>query len=122
VEPPRWRRALRRRFPRLFGLDLDRHAVGWVDEIYHREYPTRERFEADLATMVDRGTRLLFVYSQQTTYAYKGQFWDWLRRKHWGGQVAVEYYSRADHTFRYRVDRDVMMSRVSSWLFELASA
>ncbi|HEY6459097.1 MAG TPA: hypothetical protein VIY73_03070 [Polyangiaceae bacterium] len=122
VEPPRWRRALRRRFPRLFGLDLDRQAVGWVDEIYNREYPTREKFEEDLATLVDRGARLLFVYSQQTTYAYKGQFWDWLRRKEWGGQVAVEYYSRADHTFRYRADRTIMMDRLSGWLLALSGA
>jgi hypothetical protein len=122
VQLPRWKRALRRRFPQLFGLDLDRQAVGWVDEIFNREYPSRDRFEADLAVMVDRGARLLFVYSQQTTYAYEAQFWDWLRRKDWRGRIAVEYYSKADHTFRYAVDRDVMLDRVSSWLLALSSA
>jgi hypothetical protein len=122
ADPFRWRRAMRRRFPEAFGLhrDLRGEAVGWIDEIFHREYPTREKFETDLATMVDRGVRLLFVYTQQITYLYKRQFWDWLRRKDWGGQVAVEYYPRADHVFRFQVDRETMMAHVTRWVLALA--
>ena len=120
IHPARWRRALRRKFPRAFGLELDRHAVGWVDEIFNREYPSLRQFEADVATMVDRGARLLFVYSHQTTYAYRRQFWDWLERKDWSGRIAVEYYPKADHTFRYRTERDVMMNRVTSFILALS--
>jgi hypothetical protein len=116
VALPRWRRALRRRFPQAFGLELDKHAVGWVDEIFYREYPTREQFERDLGTMVDRGMHVLFVFSGEATYRYKDQFWDALDRKDWRGRVSVEYYTKADHTFTFRPEREVMLSRVVNWI------
>jgi hypothetical protein len=47
VDLPRWKRLLRRRFPQAFGLELDKHAVGWADEIFNREYPSRDQFERD---------------------------------------------------------------------------
>jgi dienelactone hydrolase len=119
VDLARWRRALRRRFPQLFGLELNRQAAGWVDEIFNREYPDRHRFEADISTMIDRGARLLFIYSRQTDYFYPRQFWDWMKRKDWRGRIAVEYYPKADHAFRFRTERDVMMNRVTSWIFAL---
>jgi hypothetical protein len=113
---PRWKRALRRHFPQAFGLELDKHAVGWVDEIFNREYPTREQFERDLGTLVDRGVHLLFVFSGEATYRYKDQFWDALGRKDWRGRISVEYYTKADHTFTFRPEREVMLDRVVSWV------
>jgi dienelactone hydrolase len=119
VDLARWRRAVRRRFPQAFGLELERQAAGWVDEIFNREYPTRRDFESDIATMIDRGARLLFIYSRQTEYFYPRQFWDWMKRKDWRGQIAVEYYPKADHAFRFRIEREVMMNRVTSWILAL---
>jgi hypothetical protein len=116
VAPKHWRRWLRRRFPSLFGLERDRRAVGAVDEIYTREYPSRLQFERDIARIVDRGARLLFVFSGETSYLYRGQFWDWLERKDWGGGVAVEYYPKADHTFMFQAEREAMLSRVTEWI------
>jgi hypothetical protein len=116
VDLPRWKRLLRRRFPEAFGLELDKHAVGWADEIFNREYPSQSQFERELATMVGRGTSLLYVFSGELMYRYKEQFWDALKRKDWGGRISVEYYPKADHTCTFRPERDVMLSRVENWI------
>jgi hypothetical protein len=119
VSPSRWRRGLRRKFPDKFGLELDRQAVGAVDEIFKREYPERDQFEADLERMVDRGMHLLFVFSGETNYSYQGQFWDWLKRKEWHGRITVEYHSKANHTYSFRAEREVMLERVGNWILSL---
>jgi len=116
VSARHWKRLLRRRFPAAFGLELDRSAAGAFEEIYTREYPARARFETDLATMVDRGARLLFVFSGETSYSYERQFWHWLRRKDWGGRIAVEFYRNANHTYSYRADREILLHRMTRWV------
>jgi hypothetical protein len=119
VSPVRWRRVLRRRFPRAFGLELDSRAAGATDEIFQREYPPREQFEADMTTMVARGVHLLFIYSGETGYGYRRQFWDWLERKDWSGRITVEFYPKANHTYTFRAEREVMLARVTQWLRSL---
>ena len=81
-----------------------------------REYPPRPQFERDIARIVDRGARLLFVFSGESGYLYGGQFWDWLERKDWGGRVEVEHYPKADHTFMFQAAREMMLARVAGWI------
>jgi hypothetical protein len=116
VSIPHWRRGLRIRFPRAFGLTGDRV----VDQIFNREYPGREQFEADIARIAERNADLLYVYSGETMYAYPNQFWDWLRRKDWNGRIAVEHYPKADHTYTFQAERNVMLNRVEGWMVEVA--
>jgi hypothetical protein len=118
VSPHRWRRFLRRRFPEKFGLEVD--ARGRPDEIFKREFPERSRFENDLATMVDRGMHLLFIFSGETNYAYRDQFWDWLERKDWNGRITVEYRPRANHTFTFLEERSALLELVVRWILSLA--
>jgi hypothetical protein len=91
-----------------------------TDEIFKREYPSREEFERDLAVMVDRGMYLLYIFSGESNYVYPGQFWDWLRRKDWGGRIRVEYRPRANHTFTFREERDAMLALVVGWIRSLS--
>jgi hypothetical protein len=118
-QPTRYRRALMRRYPRWFGFDLGNRAAGGVDEIYKRQYPTREKFEADLAQMVDRGAQLLFTFSSESMYAYKRQFWDWLERKDWGTSISVEFYREASHTYSFKDERETLLRRMTEWIVAL---
>jgi hypothetical protein len=118
VTPARWARGLRKRLPRAFGLEVDPR--GRPDEIFKREYPERAEFERDLAIMVDRGMYLFFIFSGETSYAYTGQFWDWLERKEWGGRIRVEYRPRANHTFTFREEREAMLGQVIEWIQSLS--
>ncbi len=117
--PQRWKRRFRRRFPRAFGIDPEAPLAR--EPIYNREYPSREQFEADLERMANHA-RLLFVFSGETMYLYKDQFWDWLNRKDWGGRIAVEHYPKANHTYSFLAERQVMLDRVERWILSLQAS
>jgi pimeloyl-ACP methyl ester carboxylesterase len=116
VSIPHWKRGLRRRFPQMFGID----GMKSEEQIFNREYPSRDQFEADLTKIVARGGDLLYVYSGETTYAYRNQFWDWMNRKDFDGMVTVEHYPKADHTYTFRAEREVMLSRLERWIVHVA--
>jgi len=117
---PHWRRWLVRTFPDTFGsLRGETRTAGAASEIFSREYPSRSRFEADLSLMVDRGAHLFFIFSGETMYAYKRQFWDWLEREDWKGQIALEYHPRANHTYSFRGDRELLLAQVVDWVLSL---
>jgi hypothetical protein len=116
VSVPHWKRGLRRRFPGAFGLD----PMKPEEQIFNREYPSRDQFEEDLTNIVARGGELLYVYSGETTYAYRNQFWDWMKRKDFGGMVTVEHYPKADHTYTFHAEREVMMNRLERWVVQVA--
>jgi len=117
---PHWRRWLVRSFPDTFGrLRGQSRTAGAANEIFRREYPSRDRFEADISLMVDRGAHLFFIFSGETMYAYRRQFWDWLERKDWKGHISLEYYPKANHTYSFRADREILMAAVVDWILSL---
>lgn len=116
VSPQHWKRGLRRRFPRAFGVDPD--AMLAREPIYNREYPSREQFESDLGRIATHA-RLLYVFSGETMYLYRDQFWDWLKRKDWAGRITVEHYPKANHTYSFFAERMVMLDRVENWVLSL---
>jgi len=69
--PGHYRRRLMRLFPQAFGIPADARVVGARDEIYQRDYPSEEQFEAAVLGMVTRGVKLLYVFSGATQYAYR---------------------------------------------------
>jgi hypothetical protein len=112
----RWQRWMRVKWPALFEIPAGAPQAGARDEIYNRIYPPREVFERDLSTMVDRGVRLLFIYSGEQSYAYDNQFWDWLERKEWNGRIELEYYPNAGHVYPELRTRHRMISRVEGFI------
>jgi hypothetical protein len=119
VSPRHWNRGFRRRFPRAFGIDPE--ATLPREPIYNREYPSREQFEADLERIAAHA-KLLFIFSGETMYLYEGQFWDWLNRKDWGGRISVEHYPKANHTYSFFAERQVMLDRVERWILSLQAS
>jgi dienelactone hydrolase len=119
LNPNRWERLLRRRFPRLFGDVAGVEDLALARErVYIRDYPTRERLRWDVHTMVERGTRLLLVYvGGDTDYNYREQFFEMIGRET-TTNIDVTFYPKADHTFFIESDRKLALERVSSWLRE----
>jgi hypothetical protein len=116
---PHWRRFLRRRLPKLFDLDLQKRAAGEADEIFIREYPSRQQFVADLSKLIARDARMLFVFSGETAYSYRRQFWDWVEHPHWADRIEVEYYPKANHTYTYLAEREVMLERTTRFILSV---
>jgi pimeloyl-ACP methyl ester carboxylesterase len=116
----RWERLLRLRYPKLFGEPeaLNDRSLE-AERVYVRDYPTQEQFSKDLRGMVERGTKLLFIYSGgDTNYAYRQQLFDFTDTADLAHKIDLEFYENADHTFFLVRDRERVMRRVSEWLLE----
>lgn len=116
LQPARWRRYIRQRLVRVLG-DRGRRETGDILEVYLREYPTRQRFASDLASLIDRSVKMLFVYTvvADNHYNYRNQFHATFGYR---GQIDVEYYSHADHVFSTENHRARLLSRLLRWMDE----
>lgn len=84
-----------------------------------RPFGAREVVARELQTLVDRGARMLYVYTggvSQEYYNYGGQFWDMFRELEPRGRIAVEYFPESDHTFTHAGDRGKMLNTVANWM------
>jgi alpha/beta superfamily hydrolase len=87
-----------------------------TDEIFIREYPSRERMAADLGAMLARDVRLLFIYTSDVehVYNYDGQFHDMLAPARLRGRIELERYPDADHLFS--VQRERLLARIGAFV------
>ena len=117
LDPARWRRFLGRKLRPIRGDEPQRREVGEAEEIYIRDYPSREKLEADLDALLRRGVRLMFVYSgTQTDYRYASQFYEMFGGIDFRGRIDVEFYPQADHTFSFVSDRAAVIQRLCAWV------
>jgi hypothetical protein len=104
--------AIRRRLPRHAGSE-----VGEREEVYVRDYPEPAQLAADLERMLARKARLLYIYAgEYHRYTYPNQFFDMLRPAQFEGRVEVEFFARADHTFRILAQRRRMLAHLGQWM------
>jgi hypothetical protein len=84
-----------------------------------RPFGARESVSRELQTLVDRGARMLYIYTggvAQEYYNYGGQFWDMFHDLDARGRIAVEYFPDSDHTFTHAADRGKLLNAVGNWL------
>ncbi len=120
IDRNRWERLLRLRYPKLFGEpeSLNDRSLE-AERVYVRDYPSQEQFATDMRSMVERGTKLLFIYSGgDTNYSYRNQLFDFTASADLAGKIDLEFYENADHTFFLVRDRERVMRRVSDWLVQ----
>jgi len=86
------------------------------EPVFARDYPTREQFRDDVATLVRRGVKLLFLYvGGDTDYLYKGQFEEMYGSPDTRGKVDVVFFEHADHTFVRGADRERAIQAIVDW-------
>ncbi len=77
----------------------------------------RSRVEREIQSLVDRGAQFLYIYSGgvEDYYNYAGQFFDQFKGLDPRGNIEVDYYPNADHTYTFADDRERMFQRVVVW-------
>lgn len=118
LDQDRWERRLRQKYPKLFGESQPSASpTAEREQVYLRDYPTREKLRADVLDMVNRGKRLLLLYvGGDTDYAYREQFFEMIGETKPHPNIDVDYYPDADHTFFLEEDRHRSILRVSNWM------
>jgi hypothetical protein len=88
-----------------------------MGSVFARQYPSRERFGADVHKLATRGVRMLFVYvGGDTDFNHRGQFFEMVGDTSLDGRIDVHYYEDADHIFFRVADRERAVSRVCDWV------
>lgn len=83
-------------------------------------FPPRHQVQRDLEQLVERGVRLLYVYSGgfENYYNYHEQFRDTFRGVDFADRLRVDYLVDVDHTFILESDRRCLIDLVTAWMRE----
>ncbi len=92
-------------------------ATEYVAPEYRRIFPPREQVEARLRTLVDRGVRLLNIFSdgQPDHINHGAQYARAFPALDFGDQLRVEYVPYAAHTFTDLGDQGRVIATVADW-------
>lgn len=122
VDRTRIRRYLKVHHPEVFGRELANRDRSGDEQVFEREYPSRDRLRRDFARMVQDGKRLLFVHvGREGDFNHAGQFHEMYGSPAIRGKVDVDYYQEMDHTFFRLRDRQQVLDRVASWVAALGA-
>jgi pimeloyl-ACP methyl ester carboxylesterase len=85
--------------------------------IYVREFPPQEKFGQDLSTLIERGVRQLFVYTDGMTEHcnYSEQLQEAFPHLNMRDTIGVHYWPDADHTFTGLPQQQRLVETVTSW-------
>ena len=83
-----------------------------------RAFPPKAEVKAGLLSLIERGVKLLCVYSGGVKgyYNYKGQFKDMFNPIQMNGKLQLEYFEKATHTYTRLADRNMLMTCISDWM------
>ena len=86
--------------------------------VFENEVVPKERFGAELRSLVDRGTELLLVYTGMgpLAYYYKRQIVDAFPEIDLSQRAVVHFYPEADHTFTIPGNRNRLMDDIDAWM------
>jgi pimeloyl-ACP methyl ester carboxylesterase len=125
--PAVWWRVLTGRSPFLRGflshlrrrLRAEKTSEGTPGEPPPRDLtrPARDEMRRQLAEVVERSGRLLYVFTGglQERYYYRNQFYDAFPGMDFRGLVDFEYYPDSDHTFSRKDLQERLEGRVVEW-------
>jgi pimeloyl-ACP methyl ester carboxylesterase len=112
----RWKRFMQRwwrhlRAPKASG------GVQAPTQFYTRSIPTRDEFRRDVAAMVARQMRMLFVYTGAVQFHYNArkQLFEQLGSAAVCDGIEVAYIPEADHLFSKPTHRQELLARIRVW-------
>ena len=103
---------------RKFGRRAPAETAGRDLVLFENEEVPKERFEKELATLVERGVRMLFVYTRfgPLSYNYQDQLFDAFPAIDLRPIASVVYFPGADHTFTLPGNRHKLIEDVTGWI------
>ena len=119
LKPKKWANFTSRQIKRLMTRlgASESEAEGPSAKQNRMTFPPKREFAAKLGSVLERGVKVLIVYSGGWVpfYNYKEQFRDAFPSLARHRNLNLEYFPKADHTFILRRDREELMAQVCSW-------
>ncbi len=115
LRPRFWRNSFKRRF--FAGAANDETAGETLAESeFFGDDLDRDEVVQDLKGMLDRGMKLLFLYTDgYDDICGRSQFKEMYGLQPDDGQLQVEYYPKSEHTFRLIENRSAACGRIVNW-------
>lgn len=109
----RWTRYIARRLGRGSGSDSGPDDL----IVFENEHVSRDRFAAELGSLIERSTKLLLVYTAlgPLPYFYENQLAEALSELEFDPWVTVRFYEDADHTFMLPGHRERLIDEIDEW-------
>jgi len=103
---------------RLSGRNAAPATLPFGDDI--REFPMRREAAQQLQSLMDRDVRLLCCYTSGSRdyFNHKEQFQEMFAEVDLQDKVEVEHYPIMDHVAILKEDRQVLLDRISTWIYE----
>lgn len=117
ARPRFWRNAIKRRF--VGGSSTSEGAGESLGESeFFENDKTCDEISAEITRLVDRDVQMLFVYTEgyddiASASQFQGMFG--IQPSQSDGQVQVEYFSKAEHTFQLTQNRKATCARIQQW-------
>ena len=117
-----WRNGIKRRlFSNADSHETDGNAL--AESEFFGDDLRRDDVIKDLKNMLDRGVRMLFLYTDgYDDICGRSQFKEMYGLRPNDGQLQVEYYPKSEHTFRVIENRKAASRRVVNWYANQFSA
>lgn len=118
LRPRFWRNAIKRRVVGADNVaDLGTSGPTLEEGEFFGEDLKRDSVVRDLQTLMERGVRMLFLYTDgYDDICGRTQFKEMYGLQPDEGQLQVEYYPKSEHTFRLIENRETACDRVSAWM------
>jgi pimeloyl-ACP methyl ester carboxylesterase len=86
--------------------------------IFGRNWPTQQQTQADILAMLERGVRLLYIYTGGVfnSFNHRNQFNEMFPLVAATGKVSVEHFPKSDHTHSMLRHREKLRICICSWL------
>ena len=86
--------------------------------VFENEVVPRDRFERELASLLDRGATLLMIYTRlgPLAFNYERQMHDAFPDIDLDRGATVRYFPQADHTFTLPGNRRLLLEEIESWM------
>lgn len=115
----RWTAYVGRKLGRSRGEDV---ASERTDDliIFENEVVPKDRWRAELASLIERKTSLLMIYTKlgPLAYNYERQLQDAFPDLRLDPAVTVRYFPDADHTFTLPSNRSDVIATIETWILE----
>lgn len=116
ARPKTWRNVLRRVLANIVPAGAPAVPERAEDGVGGLSCPPRSKTASELETLAARNVAMLYIYTGgDGTYNYRAQMEDAFRDVDFRGNLQVRFFSRADHTFTRRRDRQPLIENIVDW-------
>ncbi len=105
-------------FNGIFNKTDCKYQSGVKEGIDYWQQPPKSEIQNDLALMMSRDVKLLYIYSGGVSevYNYEKQFEETFSSVDFKGNLNVRYLEKVDHTYTLQSDRDDMLGIIEQWI------